>query len=88
MSVCVCVLLDVPVPWAASPFLHWFSSASSLWTVSFITLFFSFSFPYFFFHCSAVSSKFTEAVFLMVLALGGERRDIIQSIPHNNNNYI
>ena len=27
------------------------------------------SFSYFFFHCSAVNSRFTEAVFLMVFAL-------------------
>lgn len=51
------------------PFLQRFSSASSLWTVSFNDLFFSFSFSYFFFHCSAVSSRFTDTVFLMVLAL-------------------
>uniref|UniRef100_A0A6I8Q759 Uncharacterized protein n=1 Tax=Xenopus tropicalis TaxID=8364 RepID=A0A6I8Q759_XENTR len=30
-------------------------------------LVFSFSFSYFFFHCSAVSSTFTHTVFLMVL---------------------
>lgn len=53
------------------PFLQRFSSASSLCTVSFIDLFFSFSFSYFFFHCSAVSSRFTVTVFLMVLALIG-----------------
>lgn len=53
------------------PFLQQFSSASSLWIVSFIDLFFSFSFSYFFFHCSAVSSRFTDTVFLMVLALIG-----------------
>uniref|UniRef100_A0A8C7IGW7 Uncharacterized protein n=1 Tax=Oncorhynchus kisutch TaxID=8019 RepID=A0A8C7IGW7_ONCKI len=47
------------------------TSDSSLCTVSFIILFFSFSFSYFFFHCSAVSSRFTDAVFLIVLALGG-----------------
>lgn len=51
------------------PSLQRFSSASSLWMVSFIDLFFSFSFSYFFFHCSAVSSRFTDTVFLMVLAL-------------------
>uniref|UniRef100_A0A8C5N2E1 Uncharacterized protein n=1 Tax=Gouania willdenowi TaxID=441366 RepID=A0A8C5N2E1_GOUWI len=32
-------------------------------------LFFSFSFSYFLFHCSAVSSRLMEAVFLIVLAL-------------------
>lgn len=58
-----------PVP--LLPFLQQLSSASSLWTVSFISLFFSFSFSYFFFHCSAVSSRFTDTVFLMVLALIG-----------------
>uniref|UniRef100_A0A8D0B4Y8 Uncharacterized protein n=1 Tax=Salvator merianae TaxID=96440 RepID=A0A8D0B4Y8_SALMN len=40
-------------------------SASSLVIVSFKTLFFSFSFSNFFFHCSAVNSRFTEAVFLI-----------------------
>uniref|UniRef100_A0A8C7QYN3 Uncharacterized protein n=1 Tax=Oncorhynchus mykiss TaxID=8022 RepID=A0A8C7QYN3_ONCMY len=49
----------------ASPFIHLLSSDSSLCTVSFIILFFSFSFSYFFFHCSAVSSRFTDAVFLI-----------------------
>uniref|UniRef100_A0A8C0B2E1 Uncharacterized protein n=1 Tax=Buteo japonicus TaxID=224669 RepID=A0A8C0B2E1_9AVES len=43
------------------------SSASSFPMVSFSALFFSFSFSYFFFHCSAVSSRFTEAVFLIPL---------------------
>uniref|UniRef100_A0A3B3REV4 Transmembrane protein n=1 Tax=Paramormyrops kingsleyae TaxID=1676925 RepID=A0A3B3REV4_9TELE len=51
-----------------------FSSASSFWMVSFRVLFFSFSFSYFLFHCSAVSSRFTDAVFLMVLALEACRR--------------
>uniref|UniRef100_A0A8C9RN51 Uncharacterized protein n=1 Tax=Scleropages formosus TaxID=113540 RepID=A0A8C9RN51_SCLFO len=46
-----------------------FSPSSSFWMVSFNVLFFSFSFSYFLFHCSAVSSRFTEAVFLMVFAL-------------------
>uniref|UniRef100_A0A667WYH9 Uncharacterized protein n=1 Tax=Myripristis murdjan TaxID=586833 RepID=A0A667WYH9_9TELE len=46
------------------------SSVSSFWMVSFSVLFFSFSFSYFLFHCSAVSSRLMEAVFLMVLALG------------------
>uniref|UniRef100_A0A803T9T6 Uncharacterized protein n=1 Tax=Anolis carolinensis TaxID=28377 RepID=A0A803T9T6_ANOCA len=41
--------------------------------VSFKTLFFSFSFSNFFFHCSAVNSKFTDAVFLIVLALKWQR---------------
>uniref|UniRef100_A0A8C9XZK9 Uncharacterized protein n=1 Tax=Sander lucioperca TaxID=283035 RepID=A0A8C9XZK9_SANLU len=45
------------------------SSISSFWTVSFRVLFFSFSFSYFLFHCSAVSSRLMEAVFLMVLAV-------------------
>lgn len=56
------------------PLLHCSSSASSLWMLSFIDLFFSFSFSYFFFHCSAVSSKFTVTVFRMVLALIGGKR--------------
>lgn len=51
------------------PLLHCSSSASSLWMASFIDLFFSFSFSYFFFHWSAVSSRFTVTVFRMVLAL-------------------
>uniref|UniRef100_A0A671VD35 Uncharacterized protein n=1 Tax=Sparus aurata TaxID=8175 RepID=A0A671VD35_SPAAU len=58
-----------PKTYSVSPFLQRLSSASSLWMVSFIVLFFSFSFSYFLFHCSAVSSRLTEAVFLMVLAL-------------------
>uniref|UniRef100_A0A3Q2WPI5 Uncharacterized protein n=1 Tax=Haplochromis burtoni TaxID=8153 RepID=A0A3Q2WPI5_HAPBU len=40
-----------------------------LWKLTAV-LFFSFSFSYFLFHCSAVSSRLIEAVFLMVLALG------------------
>ena len=52
------------------PFLHLFSSISRCWRTFFKVLFFSFSFSYFFFHSSAVSSRFTETVFLMVLALG------------------
>lgn len=52
-----------------SPFLQRLSSASSFWMVSFRVLFFSFSFSYFLFHCSAVSSRLMEAVFLMVFAL-------------------
>lgn len=51
------------------PFLHLFSSTSRCWITFFKVLFFSFSFSYFFFHSSAVSSRFTETVFLMVLAL-------------------
>uniref|UniRef100_A0A8C4YJP8 Uncharacterized protein n=1 Tax=Gopherus evgoodei TaxID=1825980 RepID=A0A8C4YJP8_9SAUR len=54
------------------------SSASSFPIVSFSVLFFSFSFSYFFFHCSAVSSRFTDAVFLMVLALEG-RVDLVSA---------
>uniref|UniRef100_A0AAY4EYW0 Secreted protein n=1 Tax=Denticeps clupeoides TaxID=299321 RepID=A0AAY4EYW0_9TELE len=53
----------------SSPLRQRFSSASSFWMVSFRVLFFSFSFSYFFFHCSAVSSRLTEAEFLMVFAL-------------------
>uniref|UniRef100_A0A8C8W4Q1 Uncharacterized protein n=1 Tax=Peromyscus maniculatus bairdii TaxID=230844 RepID=A0A8C8W4Q1_PERMB len=49
-------------------------SASSFAMVSFWALVFSFSFSYFFFHCSAVNSRFTEAVFLIVFALSEERR--------------
>lgn len=52
-----------------SPLRQWLSSASSLWMFSFRFLFFSFSFSYFLFHCSAVSSRFTDAVFFMVFAL-------------------
>uniref|UniRef100_A0A672ZMX3 Secreted protein n=1 Tax=Sphaeramia orbicularis TaxID=375764 RepID=A0A672ZMX3_9TELE len=48
------------------------SSASSFWMVSFRVLFFSFSFSNFLFHCSAVSSRLIEAVFLIVLALGSK----------------
>uniref|UniRef100_A0A8C4GW54 Uncharacterized protein n=1 Tax=Dicentrarchus labrax TaxID=13489 RepID=A0A8C4GW54_DICLA len=52
-----------------SPEGEGWSSVSSFWMVSFMVLFFSFSFSYFLFHCSAVSSRLMEAVFLMVLAL-------------------
>uniref|UniRef100_A0A8C3HXU7 Uncharacterized protein n=1 Tax=Chrysemys picta bellii TaxID=8478 RepID=A0A8C3HXU7_CHRPI len=65
-------------PSPASPFLQRLSSASSFPIVSFSVLFFSFSFSYFFFHCSAVSSRFTDAVFLMVLALEG-RVDLVSA---------
>lgn len=53
------------------PFLQQLNSASSLCTVSFSDLFFSFSFSYFLFHCSAVSSRFTVTVFRIVFALIG-----------------
>lgn len=53
----------------ALPFRHRLSSFSSRWMMIFRFLVFSFSFSYFFFHSSAVSSMFTETVFLMVLAL-------------------
>lgn len=58
------------------PFLQRLSSFSSRWMMTFRPLVFSFSFSYFFFHSSAVSSMFTETVFLMVLALcyGEQRR--------------
>lgn len=58
----------------SSPFLHLLSSISRCWITFFKVLFFSFSFSYFFFHSSAVSSRFTETVFLMVLALGLKTR--------------
>uniref|UniRef100_A0A8C3QRZ1 Uncharacterized protein n=1 Tax=Cyanoderma ruficeps TaxID=181631 RepID=A0A8C3QRZ1_9PASS len=45
-----------------SPLLQRLSSASSRASVSRRALFFSFSFSNFFFHCSAVSSRFTDAV--------------------------
>uniref|UniRef100_A0A3B3CLY5 Uncharacterized protein n=1 Tax=Oryzias melastigma TaxID=30732 RepID=A0A3B3CLY5_ORYME len=48
-----------------SPLLQRSSSASSFWMTAFRLLFFSFSFSYFFFHSSAVSSRFTQTVFLM-----------------------
>uniref|UniRef100_A0A671PTE8 Uncharacterized protein n=1 Tax=Sinocyclocheilus anshuiensis TaxID=1608454 RepID=A0A671PTE8_9TELE len=51
------------------PFLQRLSSFSSQVMVFLSVLFFSFSFSYFFFHCSAVSSTFTHTVFLMVFAL-------------------
>uniref|UniRef100_A0A672NIJ3 Transmembrane protein n=1 Tax=Sinocyclocheilus grahami TaxID=75366 RepID=A0A672NIJ3_SINGR len=44
------------------PFLQRLSSFSSQVMVFFSVLFFSFSFSYFFFHCSAVSSTFTHTV--------------------------
>uniref|UniRef100_A0A8C6Y3Z2 Transmembrane protein n=1 Tax=Naja naja TaxID=35670 RepID=A0A8C6Y3Z2_NAJNA len=46
------------------------SSVSNLAIVSLRVLFFSFSFSNFFFHCSAVNSRFTDAVFLIVLMRG------------------
>uniref|UniRef100_A0A8B9B9Z2 Uncharacterized protein n=1 Tax=Anser brachyrhynchus TaxID=132585 RepID=A0A8B9B9Z2_9AVES len=51
------------------PFRHLLSSFSSHCMVLRRVLFFSFSFSYFFFHCSAVSSTLTQTVFLMVFAL-------------------
>lgn len=59
---CVLCLLSLP-------FRHLLSSFSSRWMMIFRPLVFSFSFSYFFFHSSAVSSMFTETVFLIVLAL-------------------
>uniref|UniRef100_A0A8C4SY82 Transmembrane protein n=1 Tax=Erpetoichthys calabaricus TaxID=27687 RepID=A0A8C4SY82_ERPCA len=47
-----------------SPLRQRFSSISSFWRASLRVLFFSFSFSNFFFHCSAVSSKLTEACHL------------------------
>uniref|UniRef100_A0A8C5NKB3 Uncharacterized protein n=1 Tax=Junco hyemalis TaxID=40217 RepID=A0A8C5NKB3_JUNHY len=58
-----------PILGVPSPLRQRLSSASSRARLSLSALFFSFSFSNFFFHCSAVSSRFTEAVFLMVLAL-------------------
>ena len=58
-------------PQRPSPLRHRLSSASRRAMVSFSALFFSFSFSYFFFHCSAVSSRLTDALFLMVFALRG-----------------
>lgn len=55
------------------PVLQRLSSASSLWTRTLRPRLLSFSCSYFFFHSSAVSSWFTDTVFLMVLALGGSR---------------
>lgn len=53
----------------ASPFLQRFNSFSSFWIMMVRLRFLSFSFSYFFFHSSAVSSKFTDTVFFIVLAL-------------------
>lgn len=55
------------------PVLQRLSSVSSLWTRTLRPRLLSFSCSYFFFHSSAVSSWFTDTVFLMVLALGGSR---------------
>jgi len=65
----------VPIPtfWHV-PFLHLFSSSSRCWITFFRLLFLSFSFSYFFFHSSAVSSRFTETVFLIVFALRNKTR--------------
>uniref|UniRef100_A0A671T7T8 Uncharacterized protein n=1 Tax=Sinocyclocheilus anshuiensis TaxID=1608454 RepID=A0A671T7T8_9TELE len=51
------------------PFLQRLSSFSSQVMVFFSVLFFSFSFSYFFFHCSAVSSTFTHTVFVKTLSV-------------------
>uniref|UniRef100_A0A672IBL8 Secreted protein n=1 Tax=Salarias fasciatus TaxID=181472 RepID=A0A672IBL8_SALFA len=59
---------------SSSPFLQRFSSFSSFWIITLRLRFFSFSFSYFFFHSSAVSSRFTDTVFLMVLALKQNKR--------------
>uniref|UniRef100_A0A8D2JG78 Uncharacterized protein n=1 Tax=Varanus komodoensis TaxID=61221 RepID=A0A8D2JG78_VARKO len=58
------------------------SSASSLVIVSFRILFFSFSFSNFFFHCSAVSSRFTEAVFLIVLLPSSSQHRVEEALQH------
>uniref|UniRef100_A0A3P8U231 Uncharacterized protein n=1 Tax=Amphiprion percula TaxID=161767 RepID=A0A3P8U231_AMPPE len=58
------LLLDLLVVIIFSPFLQRLSSASSLWMMFFRLLFLSFSFSYFFFHSSAVSSRFTDTVYL------------------------
>uniref|UniRef100_A0A673FY60 Uncharacterized protein n=1 Tax=Sinocyclocheilus rhinocerous TaxID=307959 RepID=A0A673FY60_9TELE len=63
----------------SSPLRQRLSSASSLWMFSFKFLFFSFSFSYFLFHCSAVSSRFTDAVFLMVFALRHTEVDLVSA---------
>uniref|UniRef100_A0A3B3SKJ0 Uncharacterized protein n=1 Tax=Paramormyrops kingsleyae TaxID=1676925 RepID=A0A3B3SKJ0_9TELE len=55
-----------------SPFLQRLSSISSRCTMSFRLRVLSFSFSYFLFHSSAVSSRFTDTVFLIVLALRRE----------------
>uniref|UniRef100_A0A3Q3WF72 Uncharacterized protein n=1 Tax=Mola mola TaxID=94237 RepID=A0A3Q3WF72_MOLML len=54
----------------SSPFLQRLSSFSNQVTVFLRVLFFSFSLSYFCFHCSAVSSMFTQTVFLMVFQYG------------------
>uniref|UniRef100_A0A8C6J614 Uncharacterized protein n=1 Tax=Melopsittacus undulatus TaxID=13146 RepID=A0A8C6J614_MELUD len=58
------------------PFRHLLSSFSSHCMVLRRVLFFSFSFSYFFFHCSAVSSTLTQTVFLMVFALHRKSKKI------------
>uniref|UniRef100_A0A8C0F472 Uncharacterized protein n=1 Tax=Bubo bubo TaxID=30461 RepID=A0A8C0F472_BUBBB len=59
-----------------SPFRHLLSSFSSHCMVLRRVLFFSFSFSYFFFHCSAVSSTLTQTVFLMVFALHRKTKEL------------
>uniref|UniRef100_A0A3B3RYG7 Secreted protein n=1 Tax=Paramormyrops kingsleyae TaxID=1676925 RepID=A0A3B3RYG7_9TELE len=62
-----------------SPWRMRFKSVSNIWIVSFCDLLLSFSLSNFFFHSSAVSSKFTDAVFLMVFALSsGRERELVQ----------
>uniref|UniRef100_A0A3P9Q1G7 Uncharacterized protein n=1 Tax=Poecilia reticulata TaxID=8081 RepID=A0A3P9Q1G7_POERE len=51
------------------PFLQLWKLTTQICIVTNHVLFFSFSFSYFLFHCSAVSSRLMEAVFLMVLAV-------------------
>uniref|UniRef100_A0A3Q3DED7 Uncharacterized protein n=1 Tax=Hippocampus comes TaxID=109280 RepID=A0A3Q3DED7_HIPCM len=62
-----------------SPFLQRLISVSSQVTLVLSTLFFSFSFSYLLFHCSAVSSMFSVTVFLMVLALVTQKVDLVSA---------
>ena len=66
----------------SSPFLQRLSSFSNQVTVFLRVLFFSFSLSYFCFHCSAVSSMFTQTVFLMVFALDEEKGESYLMLSH------
>uniref|UniRef100_A0A8D3AZ37 Uncharacterized protein n=1 Tax=Scophthalmus maximus TaxID=52904 RepID=A0A8D3AZ37_SCOMX len=62
---------------SVSPFLQRLSSASSLWMVSFMVLFFSFSFSNFLFHCSAVSSRCIDCIYGCIYRWPNIRVDLV-----------
>ena len=75
---CVCVCMCVPIPAR-----HLVNSDSYFTTNTFSFLLSSFSFSYRLLHSSAVSSSFTDTLFLMALALATTIATLI-----NNSTYI